>query len=682
MRVPVLMPLFLLLLTLTNATAANLVWRFSNPHPHGNNILEMRLQDGLVWQIGDRGQVYTSSDLDTWFPHNTGSSLSLRGLTFFGGKAFISTEAGGILSGTSPDDFTLVDLKTSNWLEGISASSSTLVAVGDNGSIYSTADGTRWTPRGNFTTSLRSVDYGANQFVAVGEDGFLATSSDGATWIEKTLTTTAHLNKVAYLNDRFWVVGDQGTVLTNNFRMTFVPVKVGVTNTFFAVAGSSNEVVIAGDGAVLLGNLQTGSWSQQADANSATLAPIWPYYSALWDGRLFLLGGRTGMKVEGFRTNSAAPLGWYAEPQPTRNWLWSAARSAGFYAACGVDGTILTSLDGLDWSREVVPSEASTQVFLGIGGNTNTLVAVGSGGTILRSQNILTNTVTTGANGQPETNQSTLFGVLWEKSISPTANDLQAVAANQTTLLVAGGKGTLLTSADGRTWQSRSSGVASFLSGAASWTQGWIVTGASGVILSSADSISWRGRNSGVTNWVYSVRYIGGKLIAVGESGLILTSTDGTQWTRRASGTSEWLNDVTFAAGTWYIAGSSGLVLTSTDSISWTVTRSSTSKSLYSAVTDGDQLIMTGLEGVIIRAQLAPILTPVNISSFGVGAGESVLLFTGVADQRFVLEAKVRLQDQWSPMAHLEIVESGGTLLFELPHDSSQSLFYRTRLLA
>src|SRR5262249_46837878 len=146
------------------------------------------------------------------------------------------------------------------------------------------------------------------------------------------------------------------------------------------------------DSTVLLGNLQTGTWAEQSDATSPTLAPIWPYYSTLWDGRLFLLGGRTGLKVEGYRTNATAPMGWYADPQPTRNWIWSATRSPDFYAACGAQGTIVTSLDGIDWTREVVPSAASGQVLLGIGGNNDALIAVGNAGTVLRGPNIITNT--------------------------------------------------------------------------------------------------------------------------------------------------------------------------------------------------------------------------------------------------------------------------------------------------
>src|SRR5947209_7478023 len=103
--------------SMLTASAAPL-WRFSNPKPHGNNILDLGLDaSGNYWEIGDRGRLYISPDLDTWFPQETGTTRSLRSLIFFKNSAVISTEAGGILAGPSADALSFVDLGTSDWLE-------------------------------------------------------------------------------------------------------------------------------------------------------------------------------------------------------------------------------------------------------------------------------------------------------------------------------------------------------------------------------------------------------------------------------------------------------------------------------------------------------------------------------------------------------------------------------------
>jgi hypothetical protein len=556
-----------------------------------------------------------------------------------------------------------------------------VVAVGDNGAIYSSADGIAWAKRGSFTPWLRSVGYGAGLFVCVGEGGFVATSSDGVAWTKKTVSTTADLNKVAYVNDRFWIVGENGTVLTNNFRVSFLSVNLGLTNSLYAVAGNSNEVVIAGDSVVMLGDLAKGTWTEQADASSPTLAPLWPYYSALWDGRLFLLGGRAGMQVQGYRTNSTDPLSWYTDSQATRSWLWSATRATNFYAAVGADGTIVTSLDGIEWDREAVPAGVESQVLLGIAGNDQALVTVGSAGTILRSPNILTNAVSTNDDGQLVTNQVNLMGLVWEQINSPTANDLQAIAATPAQFIAGGANGTILSSGDGITWQHRSSGVSAYLSGAAAWPGGFVMTGSAGTILSSANGLLWSVKSSGTAEWVYAVRYAGAKLIAVGENGLILTSDDGSKWQARSSGTTEWINDVTFAQGHWYAVAGSGTVLSSADAVTWAPLAVPTSRSLYGVVSDGQQLITAGLEGMILRTQLVPFTTPVNFLSYGQEDGISVFLFGGQTDQRFALETKARLSEPWTLLDTLELVEDGGTLIYQRPTGNSPARFFRTRLL-
>lgn len=659
-------------------------WRFANPSPHGNNIIDMAIRDGVVWQIGDRGSLHTSAGLDLWSSHETGVRLSLRGLAFFNGNACIVGESGSVLHGPTPDALTVRSLNTTNWLESVAASGDAVVAVGDNGAIYRSADGVNWVRQGSFTAWLRSVAFGGGQFLAVGEDGFAATSADGAAWTVRVTGATAHLNRAVYLQDRFWVAGDAGVVITNNFRFNFSVVNVGVTNDLFAVAGNGSDVVIAGDGILLLGKAAGGSWLSQVDSATQTLAPIWPYYSALWDGRLFLVGGRTGMKVEGFRTNSASPMLWFNEPQPTRNWLWSVTQQNGVFAASGADGAIVTSVDGIGWNRELVPTAAQAEVLLGIGGNSNALVVAGSAGTLLVSPNLSTNVVSTNGTGQLETNQISLLGVYWNAAASPTGNDLQGVAANSSTYVATGAKGTILVSSNGTNWSQRLSGVNAYLSGATAWPGGFIVCGESGTILSSTDGTLWFSRNSKVNTWIYSVRYLGGKLVAVGQGGLILTSDDGAQWTKRETGATEWINDAAFANGRWVAVAGFGWMVTSPDAVNWSASKSITARSLYGAATDGEQLVAVGLEGVILRQQLAVAATPVNFLSFETADTASLFLFGGQPGQRFALESQPELQKAWQAEGTLEFPGNATTLIHQrnaTNASTERSRFFRTRLL-
>src|SRR6266508_2887889 len=74
-------------------------WRFSNPYPHGSNIYDMLLDNGSIWQIGERGQIYVSDDIEHWTTIESGTRKSLRGITSFRSQIFISAAEGTILSG-------------------------------------------------------------------------------------------------------------------------------------------------------------------------------------------------------------------------------------------------------------------------------------------------------------------------------------------------------------------------------------------------------------------------------------------------------------------------------------------------------------------------------------------------------------------------------------------------------
>jgi hypothetical protein len=675
----ILIAIFLAILP--GARSAEYPWRFSNPSPHGNNIAAMLVTSNNVWQAGDRGSVYTSPDLDHWFPRESGTTQSLRGITIFGDSVFISGAEGTIVSGKSPWSLQARSLNTPDWLEGIAASPARIVAVGDNGAIYNSGDGLSWSRVNKFDTWLRSVAYGLGNFVAVGENGFLALSPDGVTWTQRTLNTSANLNHVSFSQGTFWIVGDSGTVVTNNSRLSFIPFVLDITNNLYSVAVSTNEVVLVGDSTVLMRSSSDLIWKEQTDASSFSFAPIWPYYSAAWDGRLFLLGGRNGMKVEGFRTNSIDPIIWYSTVQPTRNWLWSATRQEPIYAAVGESGTIVTSADGIDWSREVVPTNAIPEILLGTGGTTNCLVAVGTSGTILYSQNTFTNLILTNTSGELETNSVPLFGVNWQAANLSITNTLQGIAGSLTKgYLVTGSKGMILTSPDAISWRQRSSPVTTFLSSAAEYPSGWIVCGDFGTILTSSDGDRWTVRNSGVTNWIYSVRYANSTFVAVGEAGLILTSPDGVTWSRRNSGLSQWLNDVAFVNNQWFIAANAGMILTSTDAVNWKPQSSITSRSLNALAISENQIVAAGADGMILRKDLVASGAPANFLSFSQNLYLGTFLFEGQTDGQFWLEQADEITGPWSTVTALELLDSSGTLLLQRDMDAAPKRFFRTRL--
>jgi len=130
-----------------HAAGLPLVWRWSNPKPHGNNIAAMTFGNGWIVQVGERGQIYLSRDLDDWIPCDSKTTNDLRSATFFGSKIIVTGENGTVLyaeSGLPRPEFQRIDLGTLDWLEGVAASPALQVAVGDNGATYTSHNGTVW----------------------------------------------------------------------------------------------------------------------------------------------------------------------------------------------------------------------------------------------------------------------------------------------------------------------------------------------------------------------------------------------------------------------------------------------------------------------------------------------------------------------------------------------------------
>ena len=94
------------------------------------------------------------------------------------------------------------------------------VAVGDNGTILTSPDGTTWTQRTSppspfgARVHLYDVTYGNGLFVTVGGDnGTILTSPDGTTWAKRNSGTSEEFLGVTYGNGIFLTIGLDGNIL-------------------------------------------------------------------------------------------------------------------------------------------------------------------------------------------------------------------------------------------------------------------------------------------------------------------------------------------------------------------------------------------------------------------------------------------------------------------------------------
>jgi len=593
----------------------------------------------------------------------------------------------------------------------VAANGSRAVAVGDNGAIYTSTNGLVWarTASGTFEW-LRGVAASSNAYVAVGENGMVLRSTTGTSWTPVSAFTGQHLNRVRYVgkgtNARFVAVGDGGVAFWSaTGNSGWASLNSGTTNDLLDVAENDLGLLLVGDGEMRFQAAGTGTWSNQVTDVATNPPPAWVYLSAASAGtNRFWVAGRTGLLYEGVSTNGVGELTWTPLPDSSHAWLWDLTVIDGCYVAVGDLASILTSLDGIVWAREVVPPVVTNSVLLGVGGDTNRLFAVGDAGTLLVSHAGWTNVTLTNVVGTNVTLTNTTvntLGLFWTNRPPFTSEDLQGVGCDGTRYVVSGGQGGVFTSGDGTNWVQRSTPTTNFLSGITPHPGGWIASGAAGTLLrSDASATAWSLVSLGTTNWLYRVRHVGGQLVTVGQNGTLYSSPDGTNWTARATGTSQWLNDATFVDGTWYVVGMQGLLLSSTNLVQWTRQRIPTIKSLFAAGTSEGQLLLAGVEGVILRQMAVPRTSPVNLLDYSrtvatVTVGSStntvletnayeLFLFGGWPDQRFQFETSTNgLTGSWTNLVSLEMYDPSGTLYLirtrDLTNTPSQE-FYRTRL--
>jgi hypothetical protein len=653
-------------------------WRWSNPRPHGNNVVDMAYSDtlGLAVQVAERGQLYTSVDFDLWLPRESGTTLALRAVTFFGTRIVVTGESGTVLYADAPDSFhagQLIGGPTTDWLEAVCAAPSLLVAVGDRGAIYTSTNGVAWKRQANPESSphwLLGVAAGNGNFVAVGEAGTILTSANGTNWTKRSSGSSLNLNRVAFGYNTYTAVGDNGMVLVSTNGglqwQTQNPL-TGATRSLFNASYRGTDRLLVGDSEVRLCDL--GVWSDELAKTNGP--PAWTYYSTIGRPSFFFIAGRTGMMAEGYQVN-LEPYFWLQTAPSFRSWLFDVCWSSNLYVAVGDYASVLTSGNGVDWTQELVPDSVTNAVFLGVGGTTNLLVAAGNQGSLMVSTNGWTNLVTTNATGNVTTQTVSTIGVIWQAvQPRPTTNDLQGVAWFNNQYVVAGDQGLVLTSPDGTAWASQATPTSKLLSCLTASPGLLVATGDDGALITSPDATQWTARVSSTTNWLYRVRYLNGAFITVGQNGTVLTSPDGTNWTAGTSGTSAWLYDVAWIDGTWFAFGAQGTLLSSDDAVTWTNRGTITAKALYAAATDSRQLITVGVEGVILRSPVIPDLAPIDILDFSHSTStngatsQNLFLFGGQTDQRFTLDYRAAFDTNvWVSGPGLEILDGSGTLLY------------------
>ncbi len=227
--------------------------------------------------------------------------------------------------------------------------------------------------------------------------------------------------------------------------------------------------------------------------------------------------------------------------------------------AVGYSGTILTSSDGTTWTAQTsgISTDINNVAYLG-----STFAAVGDSGVLLTSSDGITWTNKTSSCGMTE-NQ---WGIVLSETIRVSVGESSSIYSSTDS---------------GSNCTKRNTGSIEF-NEIFYGNSTFVVVGASGNILTSSDGINWTSRWFDTTYDFYGGAYTASndsgniEFVVVGESGKLLSSSNGTSYNTVTSLTSlstGTLWGIARGGTTWVIVGASGYISTITDGESDVTTR-------------------------------------------------------------------------------------------------------------
>ena len=254
------------------------------------------------------------------------------------------------------------------------------VAVGANGAMYSSTNGTAWTAL-NFTvaSNLNAAVYGGN-YVAAGAGGVMLFSSDAATWTQSPSQTSNDLYSLATNGSGAYVaVGASGTILTSGDGQNWTVANSGTSNHLYGVTYGNGLFIAAGANGTLLISGDTSTWLAVTSQTTLDLKGV--AYGALLDTSTgtvtnsYVAVGNAGTLV-----TSADGTTWTAQPAIAAIDLAKVTYATQFIAA-GSGGGVFTSTNGTAW--QAATSTGTTNNLNAVVPGLHGYIAVGASGTNL-----------------------------------------------------------------------------------------------------------------------------------------------------------------------------------------------------------------------------------------------------------------------------------------------------------
>jgi hypothetical protein len=576
-----------------NVSAADTssVWHLLSQKASNISYTDAATDGKVVVNVGTRGVVALTSDLVHWESIEQFTSKDLYGICRGAGTYVAVGDEGTLFTSTDARTWTEHLVPGDISLASVAFGNGVYVAVGLGGGVVRSSDGAEWTlMAAPVDKNLYDVTFGGGRFVAVGQDGTIVTSVDGLTWQDRTVASEADLYGVAWGKDKYVTAGGASLILTSPDGAVWTHQTAAFEDlTFAAVAYAGDAFILAADHDAIqqITDVPT-RWAvfyfRSTDGTSWQglnwqEAYVWKRSSwvrgMLWTGSQLVSFGDNGSAQ-----TSPDGMRWTNRTSAGNAVIVGIVSGAGTYVGVGTEdnfnGAVYSSSDGLTWQHEVNPQaprvndtyEQWQDDLYGAAYGGGIFVAVGSYGVILRSDD----------------------GHAWTVEQSGTQDSLLAITRMGDLFAAVGNNGTLLTSPDGHVWTRRLPVQTNLLF----WSMAvgrdtLVIMGAdigrkdSRTVITSLPVSDLRGSamiaagplvpigGAAGTSWLAQVAYGNNRFVAVADvSGAPWYSDDGVKWQASAPAFVSITRAVAFAQGVFVAAGDGKAIATSPDGVSWT----------------------------------------------------------------------------------------------------------------
>nr|BCX00427.1 MAG: hypothetical protein KatS3mg041_0473 [Bacteroidota bacterium] len=259
-------------------------------------------------------------------------------------------------------------------------------------------------------------------------------------------------------------------------------------------------------------------------------------HDVLYAENLFIAVGERGLLL-----TSADGLTWTRRASPTQSTLHGIAYGEGRFVAVGEGGSILTSEDGISWKRVSSPDIPAEPLY-GVAYGNGRFLAVGR--MLLLSMDRGESWRPLGWGTQERVRFCGTFLAVGTTTVGPLAY------------------GTIFASADGLHWEIRYryllAGLRDIACGPVPVAVGMAPNGQAIFVASDPEGYSWQGQPSPLGRALERVGYAEGRFLAVGRQGSVLTSGDGLTWEGQSLGEQWDLSALAYGAGRWVAFAHSG----------------------------------------------------------------------------------------------------------------------------